>query len=1089
MARLSLALLGGFQARLESGSPLALPTKKAQALLAYLAIPLGRAHPRDKLATLLWSGIREESARASLRQTLFATRKALGKTKPPALLVEGETLALNRSVVDVDVAAFERLVAEGTLEALASAAGLYQSDLLAGFAVDEPPFEEWLVTERERLRELASEGLAKLLAHQREARAEEAAVQTALKLLSLDPLQEAVHRTLMRLYAEQGRRGTALRQYQHCVGVLQRELGLEPEPETKELYQEILRLRPTPPETAPTRAHARAGEPTARRVVSALEAPLIGRAAEMERLASLLRESLDGHGRLVTLIGEAGIGKTRVVAELATSAEQEGGRVLLGRSYESEQALPFGPWVDAFRDDDVIEELGGMAPVWRSELARLIPELAGPRGQPPIGAADYRQIFGAVAQAIRHFARLRPTLLVLEDVHWADEMSLRLLAFLGRRIEPWPVLVVVTAREEELADAPALRHAIDELAREQLFMQLSLGPLSQADTITLVRALARASSSEAAVARLGAQAWATSGGNPFVAVETVRARAEGAALAPGAALALPQRVREIVTRRFERLSERARSLVAVAAVIGREFDFPLLQRAVDLGEAEAAEGAEELVRRRVLHGVGERFDFTHDRIREVAYAGLLPPRCRFLHRRVAEAIEAVYAGNLEPHALALGRHYRESEAWERAAACLRQAGTAAAERSALREAVVCFQQAAEALARLPASRETVECAIEVRFQLHGSLSMLGESRRSLAYLREAEAFAEKLQDRGRLGRVVANMTYALGSLGDLDSAIDAGERARAIAAALDDPALRVSTNVALGRAYYGRGRYASSIECSRETIASLTGDLVYQRSGGPILLASVASRVSLVLCLAELGEFAEGSVQGQEAIRIAETVAYPDDRVWAYFGVGRLCAVKGEFDRGIALLEQALPLITEGEVPIYFPRVASSLGLAYMHTGRLGDALEILERAMVHGDGLGFMFGHALVEACLAEALLHAGQVEAASRLADQALERARRQGEHGWQAWTLRLHGEIASAGDRPTDAEGFYRRARALAEERGMRPLVAHCDLGLGQLYRRIGRREQAGVQLCAALEMYRALDMGVWATRAEAELASVR
>ena len=574
-----------------------------------------------------------------------------------------------------------------------------------------------------------------------------------------------------------------------------------------------------------------------------------------------------------------------------------------------------------------------------------------------------------------------------------------------------------------------------------------------------------------------------------MAVETVRARAEGAALAPGAALALPQRVREIVTRRFERLSERARSLVAVAAVIGREFDFPLLQRAVDLGEAEAAEGAEELVRRRVLHGVGERFDFTHDRIREVAYAGLLPPRCRFLHRRVAEAIEAVYAGNLEPHALALGRHYRESEAWERAAACLRQAGTAAAQRSALREAVVCFQQAAEALARLPASRETVECAIEVRFQLHGSLSMLGESRRSLAYLREAEAFAEKLQDRGRLGRVFANMTYALGSLGDLDSAIDAGERARAIAAALDDPALRVSTNVALGRAYYGRGRYASSIECSRETIASLTGDLVYQRSGGPILLASVASRVSLVLCLAELGEFAEGSVQGQEAIRIAETVAYPDDRVWAYFGVGRLCAVKGEFDRGIALLEQALPLITEGEVPIYFPRVASSLGLAYMHTGRLGDALEILERAMVHGDGLGFMFGHALVEACLAEALLHAGQVEAASRLADQALERARRQGEHGWQAWTLRLHGEIASAGDRPTDAEGFYRQARALAEERGMRPLVAHCDLGLGQLYRRIGRREQAGVQLCAALEMYRALDMGVWAARAEAELASVR
>src|SRR5207247_8664051 len=148
----------------------------------------------------------------------------------------------------------------------------------------------------------------------------------------------------------------------------------------------------------------------------------------------------------------------------------------------------------------------------------------------------------------------------------------------------------------------------------------------------------------------------------------------------------------------------------------------------------------------------------------------------------------------------------------------------------------------------------------------------------------------------------------------------------------------------------------SSIECSRETIASLTGDLVYQRSGGPILLASVASRVSLVLCLAELGEFAEGSVQGQEAIRIAETVAYPDDRVWAYFGGGRLCALKGEFDRGIALLEQALPLIAEGEVPIYLPRVASSLGFAYMHTGRPGDALEMLRRAMGRGVAFGLVF-------------------------------------------------------------------------------------------------------------------------------------
>src|SRR5438067_1811627 len=242
MTQLHLTLLGGFHARLQPGSAIALPTRKSQALLAYLALPPGRAHPRDKLAALLWGGIREDSARASLRQALFAIRKALGDTA--AVRQDADALALEPGAVDVDAESFERLVHEGAPAALERAAALYHGDLLSGFAVDEAPFEEWLLGERERVRELALEALAKVLAHQRKAGAAEAAMQTALKLLTLDPLQEPVHRALMRLYAEGGRRGAALRQYQQCVGVLARELGIEPEPQTKALYQEILRERP-----------------------------------------------------------------------------------------------------------------------------------------------------------------------------------------------------------------------------------------------------------------------------------------------------------------------------------------------------------------------------------------------------------------------------------------------------------------------------------------------------------------------------------------------------------------------------------------------------------------------------------------------------------------------------------------------------------------------------------------------------------------------------------------------------------------------------------------------------------------------------
>ena len=228
MPSLRVTLLGGFDARLASGAPVSLPTRKAQALLAYLGVRPGQSHPRDKLAALLWGEKSDEQARGGLRHALVALRRALAGAHPPPLRIEGQTLALDSVGVEVDVVTFEGRVAEGTAQALEQAAEVYRGDLLQGFSVNEPLFEEWLVAERERLREIALAALARLLAHQSKAAGTERAIQTAVRLLGLDPLQEAVHRTLMRLYAHQGRRGAALKQYQVCVGVLQRELGQSP---------------------------------------------------------------------------------------------------------------------------------------------------------------------------------------------------------------------------------------------------------------------------------------------------------------------------------------------------------------------------------------------------------------------------------------------------------------------------------------------------------------------------------------------------------------------------------------------------------------------------------------------------------------------------------------------------------------------------------------------------------------------------------------------------------------------------------------------------------------------------------------------
>jgi DNA-binding SARP family transcriptional activator len=243
MARVQLSILGGFTVRPASANPIFLPTKKSQGLLAYLALSPGHVHAREKLATLLWSDCAETQARQSLRQALFLIRQAFARVRPEILRSNGDGVAVNSAAVEVDVMRFEALVAEGTPRTLAQAVGLYTGDLLEGLRIKEEPWEDWLRAERARLNELRVEALTRLLTHQTRAGATEEAILTAGRLLALDPLHEAVHRSLMRLYLRQGRRAAALRQYQVCLQVLQRDLGVEPEAETSELCQQIALAR------------------------------------------------------------------------------------------------------------------------------------------------------------------------------------------------------------------------------------------------------------------------------------------------------------------------------------------------------------------------------------------------------------------------------------------------------------------------------------------------------------------------------------------------------------------------------------------------------------------------------------------------------------------------------------------------------------------------------------------------------------------------------------------------------------------------------------------------------------------------------
>jgi DNA-binding SARP family transcriptional activator len=1088
-ARINLRVLGGFEARVEPGSVLVLPTKKTQALLTYLALPLGQSHARDKLATLLWGDMPDAQALGNLRQGLARVRRALPRSVLRALVLDGKSVALDSSLVEVDVARFERLVADGKPDSLEQAAILYRGDLLAGLTLAERPFEDWLTSERERLHELALQALTRLLAHQEQLRIAEPAIQTGLRLLALDPLQEAVHRAVMRLYTELGRRAAALRQYQRCVSILRRELAAEPELETQRLYQEILRQHPARRE-APLRAGSTSDSPPATyarstAIQAAGETPLIGREDELARLQTALHAALAGRSQLVAVLGEAGIGKTQVLVELASLAAQKGMAILVGHAYESEQILPYGPWIDAFRSTSLLSDmaiLDTLNPGVRAEIMRLVPAL-GDRSAGVSMASEPSQVFSAVEQMIGELVTRQPLLLILEDLQWADEMTLRLVAFLTRCLPPRPVLLAVSARVEGLADAPILNRTLDELSLDKRLLRLDLGALTEPATLELASRVASGGRTRQALASLGPEIWRVSEGNPFVVVETMQALERGA-VPEAAPLSVPARVRALVAGRLERLSESERRVVSVAAVIGRRFTFRLLRQAVGLDEEEIATVVEKLVRHRVLHGVGESFDFMHDRVRTVAYDSLLAPHRALLHRRVAKALEVVAEHDPPSQHLILGTHYRLGEVWDQALTHLYAAGRMAASRGAHQESVTCYDLALDVLEHLPKSDDLQAQATALLVDLGDSLHNLGEFHRASAVYGRAEQLATASRDEAPLVRIWSGQAYANVSLGQHRAGISAGERALSGACVLGDADLEIWTRASLVRGHDALGNYRQAADICRATIPMLQKRPRDYLFGSAFVLLHAYVRGWLAVPLSFLGDFDEAMHVALESVEIAEQEGRDRDRAWAYSCLGRVHQERGEPEQAIRCFEQTLDV--SRDIDRRFYRIfAGFLGLAYAQAGRIEDAVTVTAEGMARIETMQYLRARPRYLEMQSMVMLAAGRPDDAERSAIAALASAQEQGERGHEAWVLRLLGELACHRTPPDRdrAATHYRQADAIARELGMRPLQARCHFSLAELHANTGKSDAARAELSAADTLFAAMTMTSWRKRVNA------
>jgi DNA-binding SARP family transcriptional activator/tetratricopeptide (TPR) repeat protein len=804
---LRIRLLGELSVELD-GRPLPrLASGRARSLLAWLALHPG-LHPRSRVASQFWPDILEESARGSLRTTLATLRRELGAGAAACVLATRDRVGIEDGPdVWIDARAFDRLVAEGRP---ADALALGRDELLRDLD------DDWVLVARDAHRRRVAEALQALGDSAEAAEDWPAAVAYAREELALDALSDRAARTLVRRLARSGDRAGSVAAYRAFRATVREQLGIEPSEGTRALVEELL--------AEPNGATPALAPPLARPD----RAPLVGRGDELRRLEAAWGRARAGDPAVVLVLGEAGSGKTRLLAELSRRVHAEGAAVMLGRCYE-DAVIPYAPFTEALRGR-AAARLAAL-PGWiATELARLLPELGAPPAAGAGGPQDARhRLFEAVAVIVSQAAEDAPVVLAIEDLHWADPPTLLLLAHLVRRLSRERLMVLGTVRDDE-PDA-ALRELMGELERERRLERVELGGLDADGVAALVAAWLGDRASAALVAVVGRK----SGGNPLFVEELARhvgeTGAPSEALAAAAAGALPSGVKAVIAGRLARLDGAARTALAAAAVAGEEFRLADVAAAAEMGEGDVVEALDAAVGARFVREAATpgRYRFAHALVREAVADGSSAGRRALLHRRLARALEAA-PGELDlpvlvHHLLGAGSTVDQHTA---AGYALRAAELAVAQ--------LAYEDAAEVLER---AARTLDLAPGERALL---LLALGDARaRSGDAAAARPCFAEVAEAARALGDAELLAHAALGAAGLAVTVLPVRPDVRAL---LEEALDRLDEESALRPAVLGRlaiELYYVPPVIMRERLSARALE-AGRRAGGDALLEALGAR-------------------------------------------------------------------------------------------------------------------------------------------------------------------------------------------------------------------------------------------------------